>query len=510
MEEKNKMMKGILLLIGLSVFILVANINFSSADGLNQTICCEKTLSGLSCQNVPQDQCSPNSRQAPTSCDSTSFCKPGVCYNSVQGTCLDNTPQITCNSNGGVWSAQTPPQCSLGCCILGNQAAFVTLTRCKYLSSSLGLQTNYNNNVQDENQCILQVQNQDQGACVYTDQFQKTCKFTTRGECGANLNGTSAQAQFFKDKLCSAPELGTNCAPTTKTACIPGKDEVYFVDTCGNPGNIYDSSKINDQDYWTNVKTKDQSCSPSSGNANSPNCGNCNYLSGSICRAANSTGQKPSYGSYICQDLNCGKTSDGKSYKQGESWCVYNDQGGSSNSNNAVGSRFYKHICENGQEVLEQCADFRQEECIQDSIQTSAGPFSQAACRVNRWQDCTAQTNKADCANSDKRDCTWEAGAAIGNSTGGACIPTNSPGLQFWSGDQAQSICSQGNAQCIVTFEKGLFGGETCKSNCQCLTSGWQQQRIQICESLVDCGPKINWIGSQGYKAGYNLTIRKA
>jgi hypothetical protein len=86
------------------------------------TVCCEQTTSGAFCQNVPSSECKPGSRQVPTSCESTSYCKAGTCYDSTEGTCLDNTPQLVCNANGGVWSEETPPQCSLGCCILGDQA----------------------------------------------------------------------------------------------------------------------------------------------------------------------------------------------------------------------------------------------------------------------------------------------------------------------------------------------------------------------------------------------------
>src|SRR3989338_2825338 len=161
MESAN--MKKMILFFG-ALFFLVIIMQGASAL-INATVCCEKTTSGLFCQNVPQNECSSSSRSAPTSCESTSFCKPGVCYNSNQGTCLDNTPEIVCNTNKGVWSEKSPPQCNLGCCVLGNQAAFVTLTRCKYLSSALGLQTNYKKDIKDEVQCVLQVQNQEVGAC---------------------------------------------------------------------------------------------------------------------------------------------------------------------------------------------------------------------------------------------------------------------------------------------------------------------------------------------------------
>ena len=160
--------------------------------------------------------------------------------------------------------------------------------------------------------------------------------------------------------------------------------------------------------------------------------------------------------------------------------------------------------------MLEACADYRAQECIQDKITTSYGDFSQAACRVNRWQDCLTQTNQQDCTNTDIRDCNWNAEIEFGNNTGkskGVCLPKNSPGLQFWQGEETKSICAQANYQCIVTFEKGLFGGEKCVGNCECISDTWKEQRLEICQALGDCGAKINWIGQEGYKAGYNISV---
>lgn len=497
-----------------SVLIVILAVNTVSA--LNATVCCEKTKSGLYCQDIPQSECLPNSRQVPSSCSSTSYCKAGTCYDSTEGTCADNTPQLVCNQNGGTWSEKSPAQCDLGCCVLGDQAAFVPLVACKRLSSLLGLQTNYHREINDEVQCILSVQDQERGACVYNFEFEKTCKFTTREDCvSGGANGTGAKGDFSAGKLCSNEELGTNCAPTRRTTCVAGKDEVFFVDSCGNPANIYDSSKINDKAYWANIKDKSEVCNPNSANGNSAGCGNCNYLLGSICRSSKAAGAKATYGDNICADLNCKKTQNGQSYKHGESWCVYDDKGVTGKSNNAVGSRFYKHICINGEEVLEQCADFRQEECIQDKITTPLGDFSQAACRVNRWQDCTAQFEKKDCENTDRRDCAWVSGSSVAlravNSTSGAtgaCVPQNTPGLKFWQGDDANTICSQANIKCIVTFEKGLFGGESCVGNCDCLDDSWTRQHTDICMALGDCGPKINWVGDLGYKPGFKVKTK--
>lgn len=499
------MRRGILFTLAGVLFLL----SLVSVSAANATVCCEKTKSNLFCQDVPAEACDPGSRQVPTSCESTSYCKPGVCYNSGEGTCLDNTPQIVCNANNGLWSEESPAQCALGCCVLGDQAAFVSLVRCKKLSGFLGLQTNYKQNIKDEASCVLSVQNQDKGACIFESEFEKTCRFTTRIDCGSGVNGTEIRGEFFKDKLCSAEELGSVCGKTTNTLCLPGKDQVYFVDSCGNPANIYDASKINDVEYWSNVYDTSESCAPGSSNANSKTCGNCNYLKGSFCRPAEGTGA--TYGGNICADLTCKNTQNGKTYRHGESWCVYDDSGSTGQGSSSVGSRFYKHICINGEEVLEQCADFRQEECISGSLPTSAGPFSQAACRVNRWQDCTSQTEKVDCENTDRRDCVWKPGIGLGNSSNtGACLPENPPGLKFWEGDDTKSICAQGNYQCMVVLEKGLFGGEKCISGCECLEAGWEKQRADICAALGDCGPKVNWDGAQGYKSGYNVTTKKA
>jgi len=483
------------------------SINVSAA---NVTSCCEKTISGLFCQNNPVEQCNTAFRTTPSACDSTSFCKPGVCYDSTNGDCTRNTPKIACDNANGTWSEVMPDSCSLGCCVLGDQAAFVSLVKCKRLSAMMGLITNYNKQIKDETSCVLSVMSQDKGACVFESEYEKTCKFTTRAECDTTKsdNSSNTKATFYAGKLCTASELGTICGKTTDTICLPGKDEVYFKDTCGNAANIYDSSKINDQNYWTNVKTKTESCNPNSDNANSKLCGNCNYLLGSFCRNSRDAGSSANYGNNICANLNCKNTQNGNSYKHGESWCVYNDKGTTGQGNTAVGARFYKHICINGEEVLEQCADFKQEECVQDTINTSLGTFSQAACRVNRWQDCVVQTNKQDCENADKRDCLWKAGITMGNKTNdGSCLPKDTPGIKFWEGDEAKNICAQGNAQCIVTFEKGLFSGEKCVDNCNCLSKDWAKQRNDICMALGDCGAKINWIGDTGYKKGYNVSI---
>ena len=501
------------------MFLVIIAIVFSLVGVFAQssTVCCERMQSGAFCQDVPADECASDSKQVPTACESTSFCKLGTCYDSNEGICMDNTPQLVCNDNGGIWSEESPPQCELGCCILGDQVAFVSLVRCKRLSASLGIETNYDTAINNELECIATVQAQDRGACVFEFEFERTCKFTTRAECDTV---SEEEGEFFKDFLCSAEELGTICGPSSDTTCVAGKDEVYFVDTCGNPANIYDASKINDQAYWTRVISKTESCNVDVSNAESSSCGNCNYLLGSFCRDENVAGKSPSYGDFICADLNC--VDDQRQERlHGESWCA-NDNVGSGEGDDSAGSRFYRRLCSNGEILVEPCEDFRQEVCIEDAI----GDFSQAACRVNRWQDCTAQTKQEDCENTDRRDCFWTEGDGTrilqtqvikesGESVTGACLPQHAPGNVHWtsngnvqsSAQETQNICAQANAECIVEFEKGLFDDEKeCKKNCHCLEQIWIDDRIAICNALGDCGPRVNWVGDEQFGKGFVST----
>jgi hypothetical protein len=285
---------------------------------------------------------------------------------------MESTPQRICSANNGTWANDSKcavAQCSLGCCIIGDQGAFVTLTRCKQLSGFYQLETDFRRNIQDEVTCIATAQGEDVGACVYANPelLRNECTFTTRSNCrgavlvsgnetNASLLATGTRA-FYKDTLCSAEELGTLCGPSTETTLVDGKDEVYFKDSCGNVANIYDASRYTDKQYWKKVFKKQDSCGYASSNANSKTCGNCDYYLGSIGKKATGAlgiGQ-PTYGNYICIDLSCKK--EGK--KHGESWCATDSPTG--NGQDSVGSRYFKEICLNGEVLTEPCADYRNE-----------------------------------------------------------------------------------------------------------------------------------------------------
>lgn len=470
---------------------------------VNADYCCEKTEYGAWCQNAPEEKCDPDYRMAPTSCDATSYCRAGCCYDSSEGLCMENTPQRVCDDNGGTWheSAECEiPQCELGCCVLDNQAAFVTLSRCKKISGFYGVQTDFRLGVGSELECIALAQLTDKGACVYeSEDYIRTCKFTTREKCKTIGSANGSEAEFYKDYLCSAEELATECGPSEQTTCVDGKEEVYFVDTCGNPANIYDANKLKDKLYWKKIVGKDESCGAGVNNANSKTCGNCNYFLGSLCKSAD-RGNFPQYGENICQDLNCYGTSDGKDHRHGESWCSYDGNVGE--GRDAVGSRHVRHICVAGEELVEPCEDYRNKICIESYTDTGSGIFTEAACIVNRWQDCGKQNKESDCENTDKRECRWTHDA-LGN---GVCVPQYPPGLKFWEEGQGGE-CSRANAECIVTFEKGLFESRECIDNCECWEEesgqAWAQKMNELCISLGDCGGYVNWIGkysSDGYQ----------
>ena len=537
----NKLLVVILIL---SILVILSHINFISSQG-ETSYCCEKLKNKAWCQNAPLDKCDDNYRSVPTSCEATSYCRLGTCYNSNEGTCMENTPQKVCQDSGGIWSEGEPdeiPQCQLGCCLIGEQAAFVTQTRCKALSGLYGLETNYRTDIQSEVECIASATAGVKGACVIDNGFERTCKFTTQKECRELQGTTSSQGtnesggfsglfggnkeetkigesttEFHEGFLCSADELGTNCGPSTKTTCVEGRDEVYYLDSCGNLANIYDASKFNDKNYWKEIKSKVESCVLSDGNKKS--CGNCDYYAGTTCKAA-SRGDSPVYGEHICKNLGCEDEDFYELYNRqpnhGETWCATSkgtssiifgeDKIPSSAKENLPGGRYFRKVCYNNEVTIEPCADFRNEVCIQSEV----GTFKTSACKVNMWQDCTAQDNKEDCENEEKRDCKWITSAERDEDDEEifVCAPKYAPGFDFWQeGTDAESLCSLANSQCVVKSEKGLGGSWKVKENEHCLKdgdAGWEGGKIALCQSLGDCGWKINYIGEEGENEQYD------
>ncbi len=145
----------------------------------------------------------------------------------------------------------------------------------------------------------------------------------------------------------------------------------------------------------------------------------------------------------------------------GESWCSF-EQG--------VGGRFYKISCVDGNAIVEQCADYKDEICTQRTVVITPAAHSInatiAECRPNRFLDCKECTTKDCCDNSQVRDCFW--------STQNICVPLAEPGLKFWNYNDASQICAVGSTR--------LNSSNTNIASLNCFSSG-------------DCGNKDNFFG---------------
>jgi len=510
MNRKKSLRFGIFVLLAVVIssgFVLAQNDN-----GAVATVCCERTVDDFTCVSVLPEECAAGAQQVPTSCESTAFCKEGYCYDPLGGTCPSSTPKLTCDESGGIWSETLPQQCELGCCRLGDQWSFTTQVRCNALSDDFGLALDFDANINDEISCSDSVAGQEKGACVFEKNFITTCEFTSNNECKNGIDG-----EFFAGRLCTDPDLGTNCLRTTQTMLVPGKEEIFFRDSCENPANIFDSSKVDDNTYWTIVFSKVNSCGSEDpeGNAGSTTCGNCAYLSGSIAR-------ETAGGGHQCVDIDCSTQNNvklgGQSERShGESWCVNKDVGANDGGVGAVGGRYSKYVCQNGEVVIENCDDLKAQVCVESEGELGGKVRSQASCRVNIWRDCTGQTNATGCEDTQLRDCIWRTatqgagtfGPLANQTAGGACVPRYPPGFEFWDiSTEDQAICNLGSAVCVTIWERGLTGKSKIKKNQHCLQSGWEQERAEICASLGDCGPKINWAGEEGASRGYTNVFR--
>jgi len=540
-------LKNILLFFGILLVLSVI---------VQATYCCEKTTYGAFCQNEDEEKCDNSFRKAPTSCASSSFCREGCCFNSNEGTCLQNTPQKICEEKDGKWSSVADcdiAQCELGCCLIGDQAAFVTSTRCKRLSTLYGLQTNFRTDISNELSCIASIKASVKGACVFEKEFERTCLLTTQKACSdmSTENGT----EFYEGHLCTDSNLSTNCAKQQKTTCVDGSDQVYYIDSCGNLANIYDSDKYANEDYWSVIKIPSESCGYDSanGNADSRTCGNCDFFAGSTCKEAETT--NPVYGDNICKGLSC--EYKGETYEHGETWCgvsgvnqeiiefdthileslPVDEIREKIISQNLPGTRYFRLLCYNGEVLTEPCADYRQEICLQDEVEasTDSGVFRYAACIVNKWEDCLLQEESDDCENTDKRDCYWlnnshftqisetSSRSEIEIITGadGICVPKYAPGFKYWSDsseENQEETCKVADRKCVIKYEKeyedpliGGMGGWDITKNEQCSSTGdgyddWLADRNLISKAVGDCGMSENYLGYLGFYDEEDIT----
>jgi len=527
--------------------------------------CAEKTTYGAWCQNVPLEEVDTNYRYDRTSCESTSYCSEGTCVNTLTGECLPG-PQATCDSSQGGYFYSAPEdevaQCQIGCCLLGDQAALVEQVRCDALGTDYNLQTTFRSDIQDELTCLSLASPEAEGACVFETSEGRDCDATTRGEC------QESAGEFHEGFLCTAPELGTICTRTTLTTCVEGRNEVYFIDSCGNLANVYDANKIDDIAYWSYLPGIQgvEIDEGHGGNAGSAIYGYCSYIKGSTCRKYDRTidPRSPKYGNYICRTLDCPASSDpltgGVRRKHGEEWCSEPIE----NFERAEpGKVSYLLYCYDGEVYYEICDYYRNKLCLEDEETGAAG------CIVNNWMPCININSTKEC--EDAEDCKVVKGASLlrteygtekkikdsntGDMINAVCAPKYTPGFKFWDSNgtildeydkNPSSICEFASVNCFVPYTQEVsyitkwragpsdecvdrckeiekdWSSAECYKECTpiCLEDtledkkadakimeDWAESWQELCVSLGDCGVSGNWLDVEGYNRWRDLFL---
>jgi hypothetical protein len=549
--------------------IVFASQKVEAVDFNSQKGCCLEAIDGAICQEMFQfesQNCKTN--LIATSCNTVDNCRTGCCYNPSEGICSLNSPKEQCISNNGNWSSDATcniPECQVGCCLIGDQASITTTRECTKISRDFNVEKNFQALDEDET-CNSKIGLSAKGACTTPSSDysgENDCRFTTKQQCAG---------EFHEGLLCTAPSLKTNCFPAQNTTCVEGLDQVYYLDTCGNLANVYDSSKINDTSYWTAVLDIQD---PSLCIGSAKDCGNCDYLQGSRCYSVR-TGQdqKPTYGENICRNLNC---VNGK--KNGESWCLSDYSNQESLGVAPVGSRFFRAICNEGQISVEPCVDYNQEICIQNTASGDSNTeFSEARCIPNDWRSCIAANEKesyAQVQNECKQypQCTMYldipgnekykdlAGFKIGvqnseqgnsnnladdaNSVIAHCVPIFTPGMVFWrtaeqtagnttrttqsqaasfsgldsggSYEETKAICALGSFTCITKYAKyNALDSWHVKDNAECYldtdptkTLTWYEGLSDRCSKIGPCGVKVNIAGQIGSNNETTISVNK-
>jgi hypothetical protein len=479
---------------------------------------CVHSKTNKTCQEYLTTQCASicDGSCVPSTVDKVADCKPGTCYDSQHGICQSGSPAVLCNADGGTWYNDpygNIAQCNKGCCILGNNAVFMTAGECSEKSVVLGFAKDFRPEIQTEIGCIALSNSEEEGACVYEEDYENTCKFTTKTIC-KSLDGT-----FYSGYLCSNPELKTNCKKQATAKCVDGKDGLYWFDSCGNRENIYSADKTESYNAGM-ILPEEKSCELGTGTnplANQKTCGNCNYLLGSICGKATST-QKlaDSTINFVCRDLSC--TDDkGNKHKQGESWCAYEGRIGLDSVNNratdTVGSRHFRQSCLDGEISTESCGDYRTGICVQSGSGSGQSSFSSAACRPNSAMECLNYNFNNEIDKCEQNSDCFIKHVQVGNDFKFDFCASKYPiGFDLTNdATSAQTVCGLASQSCTVTYVKkakllwtslNKLTEWECKQNCECEKAAFAQQLNNLCMSLGDCGAKVNYVGklSESYK----------
>lgn len=477
---------------------------YSISSSATDVGCCFLAKDGQKCGTASPGNCVADSPFAEGAlCSQTSFCQKGCCYDEELGIYDKNVLKADCSAS---WAAD--PNCNMpgaryGCCVLGTITIYETEGQCKVdtVTRAIG-----DNAVVDwrvdvgEGECSLLSATQKEGACVLDG---GNCKFGSEADC-YNYDG-----EFNEGYLCTSSLLNSSCEMTEQTSCVEGRDGVYFVDSCGNYANIYDSARVDDQSYWEKIIESENICGnedTDTASANSASCGNCNRFMGSICASATENNFDVDIGNFYCKDTSC--IFDGEKYKNGESWCVYD--GAIGNGDDVVGSRHWKYVCSQGEVQVEPCADYRNQICIQTNtfeVNGTEVEFRNSACVANNWRKCIDLNSDEDgleeCA--DTLNCRVEKVEIADNFKFDVCLPKYPGGFSLKSERymrMSEKLCGMADQTCTVVYAPKKWGGCKLVANGGCLGEKFTQEMNDFCRGLGDCGGSVNIVGeySENYK----------
>ena len=462
--------------------------------------CCAVTQDGVKCATIMEKNCGDGALFAEGSiCEFASFCKKGCCYDDVLGIYDVNVLQGDCSR---VWSDDVNcnlPGARRGCCVLGVASIYETRGQCNVDTSVLALGPSAIVDWRPElnsGQCVLLSSEQEEGACV----IGGSCKFVSEGDC-FNSGG-----DFYSGVLCSSSSLNTSCERSTRTTCVDGEDGVYFVDSCGNLANVYDSGRVDDVGYWDVVVEGDDLCGAGDGNGGSDSCGNCNRFLGGICSSATEDRFDVDVGGFYCRSTSC--EFNGESYRNGESWCVYD--GAIGNGDDVVGSRHWKYVCNQGVVDVEPCADYRNQICVQTNtfdVEGQEVEFRNSACIANNWRECISLNSEEDGMQKceDSLNCRIDEVSIADKFSFSVCAPKYPGGFDLKNEryrETAEKICDMADQKCTVIYEPKTWGGCEVTANEGCLGAAFGEEMNDFCRGLGDCGGSANIVGeySKSYK----------
>jgi len=516
-------------------------------------ICCEKLKeSEMWCKAATsQSQCD-SSYQIwlyKETCNLVPECY-GTCVNPKTGECSQYTPKAQCVDSGGVWSEKDideVPACREYCCVLGQDAYFMTETECKNLMSQHGIQGIIRKDISSRLECEVMRATVKRGACVVSSLNEKACKITTNSECTPEkVNELSKYLQnptgvnqidvrFYENHLCTASINGisiSNCAKSKNTVCKDNK--VYYIDLCGNLANIYDSSKYDNVDYWNYMIEEYDDSLCKVGARGSTTCGNCDTTANTVCQnykdvEKSSLPNKPQNNEdgFVCGDLSC--KYKGRTYQHGESWCegtagtlIINrnlttgaifkkdrDELKNASKYNLPGSRYYKLVCSFGEVIVEECGDYRNSVCIQGKDDYSKRSI--ASCVYNPWRTCSVIDRRSQCE-SNNTLCKWIPGYRWDlqisseeerKEVQGSCVPLIAPGFDFWNPTtQGNTICTSATVRETAFFEVRWHKSRENMGNRE---NGWGNKEIAHrclngCYALPYYGMEFNQIAGEEKK----------